>query len=74
MPYYEIYFPLTLILKYIFVKMLLSMTFIYICISLKLEIFLKINHRCLKEVIAQLHKDPIHNELVIQMKLSRDLS
>ena len=54
--------------------MLLSMTFIYICISLKLEIFLKINHRCLKEVIAQLHKDPIHNELVIQMKLSRDLS
>ena len=74
MPYYEIYFPLTLIFKYIFVKMLLSMTFIYICISLKLEIFLKINHRCLKEVIAQLHKDPIHNELVIQMKLSRDLS
>ena len=33
MIYYEIYFPLTLIFKYIFVKMLLSMTFI--SISLK---------------------------------------
>ena len=35
MIYYEIYFPLTLILKYIFVKILLIMTFIYIYISLK---------------------------------------
>ena len=35
MIYYEISFPLTLALRYIFVKMLLLMTFIYISISLK---------------------------------------
>ena len=35
MLYYEISFPLTLISKYIFVKMLLLMKFIYIYISLK---------------------------------------
>ena len=35
MLYYEISFPLTLIFKYIFVKILLLMTFIYIYISLK---------------------------------------
>ena len=33
--YYEISFPLTLIFKYIFVKLLLLMKFIYISISLK---------------------------------------
>ena len=35
MIYYEISFPLTLILRYIFVKILLLMTFIYIYISLE---------------------------------------
>ena len=35
MIYYEISFPLTLIFKYNFVKILLSMTFISIPISLK---------------------------------------
>ena len=35
MIYYKISFPLTLILRYIFVKNLLLMTFIYISISLK---------------------------------------
>ena len=35
MIYYEICFPLTLIFRYIFVKILLLMTFIYISISLK---------------------------------------
>ena len=35
MIYFEICFPLTLILKYIFVRILLLMTFIYISISLK---------------------------------------
>ena len=35
MIYYEISFPPTLILRYIFVKILLLMTFIYISISLK---------------------------------------
>ena len=35
MIYYEISFPLTPILRYIFVKILLVMTFIYISISLK---------------------------------------
>ena len=37
MIYYEISFPLTLILRYIFVKILLLMTFIYISISLKIS-------------------------------------
>ena len=35
MIYYEIFFPRSLIFKYIFVKILLLMTFIYISISLK---------------------------------------
>ena len=35
MLHYEISFPLTLILRYIFVKILSLMTFIYIYISLK---------------------------------------
>ena len=35
MIFYEISFPLTLILRYILVKILLLMTFIYISISLK---------------------------------------
>ena len=35
MMYYEISFPLTLILRYIFVKILLLTTFVYISISLK---------------------------------------
>ena len=65
MIYYEISFPLALIFKYIFVNILLIMTFIYIYISLKLQIFLKINRMCLKEVIAQLHNDLYYNELVI---------
>ena len=65
MLYYEISFPVSLIFKYIFVEMLLLMAFIYIYISWKTSNILKINYRCLKEVIAQLHKDPIHNELVL---------
>ena len=56
MIYYEISFPLTLILRHIFVKILLLMTFTYISIS---------NHRCLKEVIAHLHNDLYYNELLI---------
>ena len=45
----------TLIFKYNFVKILLLITFsISISISLKPQIFSKINHRCLKEAIAQL--------------------
>ena len=35
MMYYEIYFPVTLIFKYFFVKVLLLITFIYISIALK---------------------------------------
>ena len=54
MIYCEISFPLTLIYKYNFVKILLLMTFISISISLKTSNTLEINHRCLKEVIAQL--------------------
>ena len=55
MIYYEISFLITLISNYNFVKILLLMTFISISISyIKLQIFLKINRRCLKEVIEQL--------------------
>ena len=50
--YYGISFPLTLIFKYYFVKILLLLMFI--SISLKPQIILKINHRCLKEAISQL--------------------
>ena len=64
MMYYEISFPLTLVLRYIFEKILLLMTFLYISISLKTSNILE-NHRCLKEVIAQLHNDLYYNELVI---------
>ena len=63
MLYYEISFPLT-IFKYIFVKMLLLMTFIYISLKTS-NIPENKSQECLKEVIAQLHKDPIHNQLVI---------
>ena len=52
MIYYEICFPLTLILRYIFVKILLLMTFIYISISLKTSSILENN-------------DLYYNELVI---------
>ena len=65
MIYYEISIPLTLILRYIFVKILLLMTFIYISVSLKTSNILENKSQCLKEVIAQLHNDLYYNELVI---------
>ena len=49
-------------LVYFIVLFLLLFTFTF---HLKLQIFLKINHRCLKEVIAQLQNDLYYNELVI---------
>ena len=52
---YEIPFLFTLIFKYNFVKILLLMTFISISIPLKTSnIIENNNHRCVKEVIAQL--------------------
>ena len=68
---YEVSFPFTLIFKYIFCENLLLMTYVYVSISLKtslktsLKIFFKINHSCLKEVIAQLHNDLYYKERVI---------
>ena len=44
--------------------MLLLMTFIYISLKTS-NIPENKSQECLKEVIAQLHKDPIHNELVV---------
>ena len=58
-------FLLLLFLDTFFVKNLLLMTFIYIYISLKTPNILKINHRCLEEVISQLHNDLYYNELLI---------
>ena len=65
MIYYVISFPLTLILRHILVKNLLLMTFIYVYISLRTPNILKINHRCLKEVISQLRNVLYYNELLI---------
>ena len=46
------------------------MAFIFISISLKLQTFLKINHRCFKEVIAQLLYIMIFNIMNFKSKLN----
>ena len=71
MIYYEISFPLTLIFRYIFVKILLLMTFIYISISLKLSNILENKSQVSERSDCKLHNDLYYNELVIQMKLSK---
>ena len=61
MIYCEISFPLTFILRYIFVKILLLMTFIYIYISLKTSNILENKSQVFERVIAQLHNDLYYN-------------
>ena len=65
MIYYEISFPLTLIFKYNFVKILLLMTFISISISLKtsniLENKLQVFER--SDCTITVHNDLYYNEL-----------
>ena len=60
MIYYEICFPLTLIFKYNFVKILLLMTFIFISISLKTShVFERSDPK------ITVHDDLYYNELKI---------
>ena len=65
MIYYEIYFPLTLIFKYIFVKILLSMTFI--SISLKTSNILENKSQVFerKDCSITVHNYLYYNELEI---------
>ena len=67
MIYYEISFPLTLIFKYNFVKILLLMTFISISISLKtsniLENKLQVFER--SDCTITVHNDLYYNKFVI---------
>ena len=67
MIYYEISFPLTLIFKYNFVKILLLMTFISISISLKTSNFLENKSHVFErsDSIITVHDDLYYNELNI---------
>ena len=63
MIYYEISFPLTLIFKYNFVKILLLMTFISIFISLKTSNVLENKSQVFETITV--HNDRYYNELKI---------
>ena len=67
MIYYEISFPLTLIFKYNFVKILLLMTFISISISLKTSNTLENKSQVFErsDCIITVHNGLNHNELKI---------
>ena len=67
MIYYEIYFPLTLIFNYNFVKILLLMTFISISISLKTSDILENKSQVFErnDCTITVHNDLYYNELVI---------
>ena len=67
MIYYEISFPLTLIFKYNFVKILLLMTFISISISLKTSNILENKSQVFErsDCSITVHNDLYYNELVI---------
>ena len=67
MIYYEISFPLTLVFKYNFVKILLLMTFISISISLKTSNILENKSQVFQrsDCTITVHNDLYYNELVI---------
>ena len=67
MIYYEISFPLTLIFKYNFVKILLLMTFISISISLKTSNILENKSQVFErsDCTITVHNDLYYNKLVI---------
>ena len=67
MIYYEIYFPLTLVFKYNFVKILLLMTFISISISLKTSNILENKSQVFQrsDCTITVHNDLYYNELKI---------
>ena len=67
MIYYEISFPLTLVFKYNFVKILLLMTFISISISLKTSNILENKSQVFQrsDCTITVHNDLYYNELKI---------
>ena len=67
MMHYEISFPFTLIFKYNFVKILLLMMFISICISLKTSDILKNKPQVFErsDCTVTVHNDLYYNKLVI---------
>ena len=67
MIYYEISFPLTLIFKYNFVKILLLMTFISISISLKTSNILENKSQVFErsDCTITVHNDLYYNELKV---------
>ena len=67
MIYYKIYFPLTLIFKYNFVKILLLMTFISISIFLKTSNILNNKSQVFErsDCTSTVRNDPYYNELKI---------
>ena len=67
MMYYEISFPLTLIFKYNFVKILLLMTFISISISLKTSNILENKSQVFErsDCTITVHNDLYYNDLKI---------
>ena len=67
MIYYEIYFPLTVIFKYNFLKILLLMTFVSISISLKTSNILENKSQVFEksDCTITVHNDIYYNELKI---------
>ena len=67
MIYHEIAFPLTLIFKYNFVKILLLMTFFFHSISLKTSDILENKSQVFErnDCAITVHNDLYHNELKI---------
>ena len=70
MIYYEISFPLTLIFKYNFVKILLLMTFISIFISLKTSNILENKSQVFErsDCTITVHNDLYYNQLGTQQR------
>ena len=76
MIYYEISFPLTLIFKYNFVKILLLMTFILLSISLKTSNILENKSEVFErsDCTITVQNDLYYHELKIKIKLNRDIT
>ena len=76
MIHYGISFPLTLIFKYNFVKMLLLMTFMSTSISLKTSNIPKNKSQMFERSYCTItvHSDLYYNELKILIKLRRDIT
>ena len=76
MIYYEISFPLTVIFKYNFVKILLLMTLISLSISLKTSNILENKSEVFErsDCTITVQNDLYYHELKIKIKLNRDIT